>query len=321
MSRCLVSIVLPTFNGERYLRQSVDSCLAQTYRNWELIIVDDASTDATPQIAAEYAEQDARIRVVHNTQNRRLPESLNVGFAYARGQYLTWTSDDNYYAPTAIEEMVEFLNQHPEKGMVCADYVAVDANGVFVEERLVGPPEHLVRYCNVGPCFLYTRSVYEKVGEYKTALFCAEDYDYWLRVLAVEDIGVLRRSLYNYRLHAASLTATRQTAIADATLEARRSACRHLAANGQYRLAAQCAICVSGEASAKYGQRESWRCLLCALVWQPQLLLLSGEGRNLLARCFVGARLGSALRVAYVRAFKPRYYGQQGLAEQSRRHT
>ena len=81
----LISIVLPVYNGEKYLRESIDSILAQTMRDWELIVVDDCSKDATPAILAEYAARDRRIRVLRNEENQRLPRSLNIGFAETRG--------------------------------------------------------------------------------------------------------------------------------------------------------------------------------------------------------------------------------------------
>src|SRR5437870_4846053 len=101
-----VTIVLPVYNGQTYLRQSIESCLKQTHRNFELVVVDDCSTDNSPSIITEYARQDSRIISIRNTTNRRLPGALNVGFAASTGDFLTWTSDDNYYAPTAIEVLV-----------------------------------------------------------------------------------------------------------------------------------------------------------------------------------------------------------------------
>ena len=98
----LISIVLPIYNGEKYMRKSIDSVLAQTYANWELLIVDDGSTDNTAIIAQEYAANDSRIRYYKNSENMRLPKTLNRGFSLAWGDFLTWTSDDNYYYPTAL---------------------------------------------------------------------------------------------------------------------------------------------------------------------------------------------------------------------------
>src|SRR5688572_20908989 len=105
-SEAMVSIVLPTFNGSRYLAESIESCLAQTYRAWELIIVDDCSTDETPSIIKSFEARDSRIRSIRNQKNLKLPGSLNAGFAEAKGALFTWTSDDNLYRPNALEVMV-----------------------------------------------------------------------------------------------------------------------------------------------------------------------------------------------------------------------
>ena len=98
----LISIVLPVYNGERFLRESIDSVLAQTYTNWELLIVDDCSTDNTAAIVHEYVQKDSRVQYYKNEKNLRLPRNLNRGFSLARGDYLTWTSDDNVFWPTAL---------------------------------------------------------------------------------------------------------------------------------------------------------------------------------------------------------------------------
>src|SRR4029079_4361219 len=99
-----VSIVLPVYNGGQFLRQSIESCLTQTHRNLELILVDDCSKDDTPAIIAEYAARDPRVRSIRNTTNQRLPRSLNIGFAEAGGARLTWTSHDTFYAPCTIAD-------------------------------------------------------------------------------------------------------------------------------------------------------------------------------------------------------------------------
>src|SRR5258708_28767526 len=98
-----VSIVLPSYNGASYLKQSIDSCLAQTHKNIELIIVNDGSYDDTEKIVKSY--NDLRITYLKSTLTRGISASLNKGFSKATGEYLTWTSDDNYYVPTAIEKM------------------------------------------------------------------------------------------------------------------------------------------------------------------------------------------------------------------------
>ncbi|MFT5212615.1 MAG: glycosyltransferase involved in cell wall biosynthesis, partial [Patiriisocius sp.] len=99
MSNPFVSIILPVYNGEKYLSKSIESCLNQTYRNIELIIVNDCSTDKTLEIVDGYLKLDSRIKVLTNSANKRLPASLNIGHLQAQGDYITWTSDDNLYLP------------------------------------------------------------------------------------------------------------------------------------------------------------------------------------------------------------------------------
>jgi len=207
MSRdALVSIVLPVYNGARFLAGSIQSCQAQTYPYWELIVVDDCSTDSTPQIAAAFAADDARIRVIRHEHNRKLPGALNTGFEATRGEYLTWTSDDNLYRPEALAEMARFLDDHPDVGLVYADYSLIDDQGA-VTGTVRAPERRALMYKSVvGPCFLYRRAVAEAVGPYAEDLVLAEDYDYWLRASARFPIAALHRDLYLYREHPASLT-------------------------------------------------------------------------------------------------------------------
>ncbi len=213
----MISVVLPTYNGARYLRESIESVLRQTTSEWELIIVDDCSTDETPMIADAYARQDARIRVIHNAENQKLPRSLNIGFAAARGEYLTWTSDDNRYLPEALEKMRAYLTVHEEMPLVSAQALAIDEAGAlwskvpFPDGRI--PPldvRSLFAVNSMGACFMYRRSVADAVGAYDPELFGVEDYDYWLRILeAYQRLGTLPEILYEYRFHAQSLTVTK----------------------------------------------------------------------------------------------------------------
>jgi glycosyltransferase involved in cell wall biosynthesis len=234
--RPLVSIVLPTFNGERHLRESLDSCLEQTHAPLEVVVVDDCSTDSTPRIVEVAAARDPRVRAFRHATNRRLPAALNTGFREARGRYLTWTSDDNRYEPTAIATMVAFLEMHPDVGMVCCDMRLVGESGE--EQRLFeARPDLLDTQNRVGACFLYRREVAAAVGEYRTRFALVEDYDYWLRVAKRFRIAPLSEPLYRYRLHPESLTSRRgarvkeQTALLLLAHEGRRSEGRKAAAD------------------------------------------------------------------------------------------
>lgn len=211
-----VSIVLPVHNGERFLARSIESCIAQTYADWELIVVDDASADRSAAIAEEFARKDPRISVIRHANNIKLPAALNSGFAKASGQYLTWTSDDNLYRPDALASMVEYLRANPDVGLVYCDCTLIDEQDQLIRERVVPEWDLAVELNPVGACFMYRREVMEVVGKYREDLFLCEDYDYWLRISARYPVRPLHQSLYLYRHHDRSLTATRQREIQQA---------------------------------------------------------------------------------------------------------
>lgn len=205
MSLPKISIVLPTYNGSRYLRGAIESCLNQTYRNIELIVVDDGSTDETPEIIRFYAEADSRVKHIRNRRNLRLPRLLNAGFAAATGEYLTWTSDDNEYLLTALEEMLRFLQANPAADFVYADMVVLDSK---TGQKMIRPCTHwTLRSENMlGACTLYTRRVWETVGQFNPRFEWVEDYDYWLRVEKRFTMRRLAKVLYLYRNRPGSLT-------------------------------------------------------------------------------------------------------------------
>lgn len=202
----LVSIVLPTFNGSRYIAQSIQSCLDQTFTDWEMIVVDDGSTDGTPDLVEGFMARDPRIRMIRHGVNKKLPGALNTGFAGAQGTYFTWTSDDNRYRPEALARMVEVLDSHPEIDIVYADHTWIDAEGRAIKTVQVQPPEALVRKACIGLCFLHRRAVFETLNGYDESVFLAEDYDFWLRASAHFRFYPLHHDLYEIRMHEASLT-------------------------------------------------------------------------------------------------------------------
>lgn len=215
-----ISIILPVHNGQKYLNSAIKSCTSQTYANWELIAVDDASTDSSPEILANWAARDPRIRVHRSTQNLRLPGALNAGFKLAQGAYWTWTSDDNLFRPRALETMARHLESHPEIDMVYCDYDWIDESGKALKQHGVLPAQRLWEGNCVGACFLYRREMGLCLGAYAQDLFLAEDYDYWLRAAARFNIQPLHESLYEYRFHSGSLSETRKNEIARAAEQA-----------------------------------------------------------------------------------------------------
>ncbi len=213
-----VSIVLPVHNGARYLKLSIESCLAQTHQNLELVVVDDCSTDETPEIISEFTRCDSRTIGMRNPRNLGLPSSLNTGFSHTHGELLTWTSHDNFYAQNAIEELVRFLCTWNDVDFVYSAYRNVDERGTVVGTHSKPPmPWQLSLRNIVGPCFLYRRRVYEELGEYRQDMEYVEDYEYWLRVFSRFRMMRLSLPLYYYRRHPKSMTARKRNGIAELT--------------------------------------------------------------------------------------------------------
>jgi len=221
----LVSVVLPVHNGEKMVGEAIESVLAQTFRDIELIIVDDGSTDGTPKIVDAYADRDKRIHVIHQ-ENRKLPRSLSRGVRAARGQFLTWTSDDNRMKADCLEKMVGCLKRQPEWDLVYANLDIIGTDGEFLNdspwyEGYQQPPgsAHIHLPANegelniwpenhIGGAFLYRDRVACLLGDYSPHRFTAEDYDYWM---LVNELLTLRHAdfadpVYDYRFHDASLT-------------------------------------------------------------------------------------------------------------------
>ena len=204
----LISIILPTYNGEKYIRQSIDSCLSQTFTNFELIIVNDCSTDSTPKIIEEYAAKDSRIKIIHNAHNKKLPLSLNTGFDAATGKYHTWTSDDNYYAPNALQTLYDILQNNNSIDLAYTDYTLIDDDGkIFGKRTFNNIYDSFTNWLGCGACFLYKAEVYKTNNGYNPSAFLIEDYDFFMRAfLQFQFYYHNAYDLYYYREHPLSLT-------------------------------------------------------------------------------------------------------------------
>ena len=287
-----VSIIMPVYNGARYLRQAIESCLTQTYQNLQLIVVDDGSQDNTVEIVKTYA--DPRLTLIQHDRNRKLPAALNTGFRHSVGSYLTWTSHDNYYVPTAIAELVQFLEDTRDVDFVYSDEYIVDERDGTVQLDRTGPVERLVEQSCLGGCFLYTRAVYEKLGPYDEHLFLAEDYDYWLRALSSFKLAHLDRALYYYRLHPRSLTVRYTADGVELALRIRR---RHLTRHPvRYRRPLSRAHASAARLLvSSHRRRPAMRAALWSMLFDPAVLG-ARDFRILLAELALGPRALERLR-------------------------
>lgn len=201
-----VSVVLPTYNDVCFLPTAINSILAQTWVDYELIVVNDGSTDDTASLLEKY-EADPRVKVIHK-QNERLPRALNTGFEAASGDYLTWTSSDNVLLPQMLERLAATLDARPDVGLVYADWQVIDDAGQVVGMvQTLDYDQCLLRRVNyVNACFMYRRECQEAVGLYDPEYILMEDWEYWWRISQHFPLMRVPEVLYQYRQHASSLT-------------------------------------------------------------------------------------------------------------------
>lgn len=207
-----VSIVLPTYNHIKYLPKVVESILGQTFKSFELIIVNDGSTDGT----REYLDTltDPRVRVI-SQENSGLPGALNIGFLATRGEMLTWTSSDNYWAPNFVETFVAALDANPDIDFAYSSFAWIDDQGnVFDTTRDQNMTLNSVLACNPGMAsFMYRRSLMLQVGLYDPAVDGAEDWDMWIRMMEKSKTVYIPEVLYYYRVHKNTMTSEQPTKI------------------------------------------------------------------------------------------------------------
>lgn len=210
-----VSIVLPCYNGAALLGQAIESCINQTFKDWELIIVNDCSTDNTLEVANAYAHKDERIRVYTNEKNSKLPATLNNGFRKAQGEYWTWTSDDNLLHPEMLETFVKYLDKHQDVGCAVSDSYVIDKDNNIIGKKIVPDDLNSKMMLNnyVGASFMYRKECALAAGEYREDLFLVEDYEFFIRLSFHCKMGRIPQFLYYYMDNPNSLTATRQREI------------------------------------------------------------------------------------------------------------
>ena len=203
-----VTVLLPIWDAESHLREALDSVLAQTFDDFELLVVDDGSRDGGPDLVRGCA--DARVRLSSLGENRGLVAALNAGLVQARGRYVARMDADDVCLPTRLAEQVEHLDAHPALGGVSSAFETIDGNGrvlgiVDGRYRPVGPA--LLRwalhfgsfFCH--PAAMLRRDVFDAVGSYDAEFAHAEDYDLWLRVVEKYPLDNLPRPLLRLRWH------------------------------------------------------------------------------------------------------------------------
>lgn len=203
----IVSVVIPVYNGERFLRESLESVFAQTFRDYEVICVDDGSTDGSFALLRKYGE---RVRVVQQT-NEGQSAARNAGVRLARGEYIAFLDQDDRWYPSKLEQQVAVLQAEPDVVLVHCNYDRVDGEGRVLQagaalaERasaLASPLGCLIGEALIFPSsMMVRRDVFQRVGGFTPELRGYEDFDLMARLKPHGRFVLLNESGMSYRLH------------------------------------------------------------------------------------------------------------------------
>ena len=209
----LVNVVMPVYNNEKYLREAVESILAQTFRDFELIVVNDGSTDGSITVLEEYRQRDRRVVIHNHSKNQGIVAALNRGIRMGRSKYIARMDADDISLPNRLEVQSQFLNSHPNIGLVGSGARLINSTGrVIGYQSVVTGPLNLqwnLLFNNplIHPSVILRREVLEKMSPYYSAEFIgAEDYDLWTRMALSTQFENINTPLIKYRLHPLSTT-------------------------------------------------------------------------------------------------------------------
>jgi hypothetical protein len=206
-----VTVLMPVYNGGGHLAEAIESVLDQTYEDFELLVVDDGSTDDTPSVLARYEAVDPRVRV-HRQANRGLIDTLNSGCELARGELVARMDADDVSAPTRLERQVGRMSERPDLALLGTAFRQIDDDGAFITvteyptQSAAIARQLPIQNCIAHPTVVFRREMILALGGYRRAFAHAEDYDLWVRISEHHPIENLAEPLLSYRTHVDKVT-------------------------------------------------------------------------------------------------------------------
>ncbi len=211
-----ITVLLPVYNSQQYLREAVQSVLNQTFKDFEFLIIDDGSTDSSPEIISDFARRDPRIRVV-SRPNKGLTQTLNEGISLARAPLLARMDADDLCMPRRFEKQIAFLNSRPDCVLVGSRVLLIDPEAMPIREmcleqhHLMIDEAHLHRgWPVVHPAVMMRLAAVKQVGGYRDEFNTLEDLDLFLRLAEIGQLANLPDTLLHYRQHFASVTHSKE---------------------------------------------------------------------------------------------------------------
>lgn len=208
-----VTVVIPCYNRQEFVKETIESALAQTYGNIEVIAVDDGSTDGTRQVLDSY---NGRIRVLEHPGrvNKGQSAAINLAMRSSESEYVAILDSDDLWRESKIERQVNFLENNTDIGLVYSNGHAIDQHGEYLYKLF--PPDHMEMnspgrllldcYVSVPSNSLVRRSIFKKAGEFDEEMRAAQDHDMILRLAEITKFAFLDEDLWSYRRHANSIS-------------------------------------------------------------------------------------------------------------------
>ena len=206
MNDVRVSVIMPIYNEEKYLSYAIDSILAQTYLAWELIIVNDGSTDGSEGVVKRYS--DPRIRYFSYDENKGNPYASNLGLSESKGEYLLILAGDDVAYPNMLASQVEYLDNHPECIHVQGAMDYIDENGEITQKNIESKCKsdieirayELYRNCVLGGSSMFRRIAIDEYGlQYDLEAVVSQDYLLWINMLPYGEFACIDEVLFQYR--------------------------------------------------------------------------------------------------------------------------
>ncbi|MCK6626364.1 MAG: glycosyltransferase [Anaerolineae bacterium] len=222
----LISIIVPVYNGQAFIGETIQSVQSQTYQHWEMLIVDDGSTDDTRQVIETYLG-DRRIRYLYQT-NRERAAARNYGLKVAQGKYIAFLDADDLWLPDKLKTQVAYLEAHPEIGLCFTRCWLIDnqtnCHGMPTINFIPGPDQFerlLFGNFITNSSVVMPQCVFDRVGFFDETLpvFGCEDWDMWLRIARFYPIHLIDHPLALYRLHESNTSLERMRLSAEAVLQ------------------------------------------------------------------------------------------------------
>ena len=186
-----ISVIMSVFNNEEYLNESIESIVNQSYKNFEFIIIDDASFDKSSEILKDWSNKDRRVKIITNEENIGLTKSLNKAIKIAQGEYIARQDGDDISLPQRLEKQIIFLEKHPEIKILGTFGYIIDKHGEILGKEILSTSfqEIKSKLIERNP-FIHTsvmikKEIIERVGVYNDKFKTSQDYELWVRILRI----------------------------------------------------------------------------------------------------------------------------------------